>query len=132
MKVVSSRPAGYQQVYDIGVPKHHNFILENGLVSHNCFNKCLIGTELVKTTQGNKALDTLTPEDKIIVSTPEGTVIAPVVELVDSGIQETYLITFEDNTTVECTLDHKFLCADNKYHTAWNIFRLGLTMNRLL
>lgn len=39
MKVISKKPAGVQRVYDIGVPKTHNFILANGLVSHNCFNK---------------------------------------------------------------------------------------------
>lgn len=39
MLIVSKTPAGTLPVYDIGVPETHNFILENGLVSHNCFNK---------------------------------------------------------------------------------------------
>lgn len=39
MRIIARRPAGRQRVYDIGVPETHNFVLANGLVSHNCFNK---------------------------------------------------------------------------------------------
>ena len=39
MKVISSSYAGSHEVYDIGVPKTHNYVLGNGLVAHNCFNK---------------------------------------------------------------------------------------------
>ena len=42
MKIISKEYLGEQEVYDIGVasPKgNHNFILENGLVASNCFNK---------------------------------------------------------------------------------------------
>ncbi|MGY6530024.1 MAG: helix-hairpin-helix domain-containing protein [Cyanobacterium sp.] len=39
VKIVKRRSHGIQKVYDIGVRKDHNFILKNGLVASNCFNK---------------------------------------------------------------------------------------------
>ena len=42
MKIVKKEYLGQQDVYDIGVSSlkgNHNFVLNNGLVAHNCFNK---------------------------------------------------------------------------------------------
>ena len=39
VKIVSRKSLGTQPVYDIGVERDHNFILANGLVASNCFNK---------------------------------------------------------------------------------------------
>ncbi|MFM7560091.1 MAG: trans-splicing intein-formed DNA polymerase III subunit alpha C-terminal partner DnaE-C, partial [Cylindrospermopsis raciborskii] len=39
VKIVSRRYLGKTDVYDIGVAKDHNFIIKNGLVASNCFNK---------------------------------------------------------------------------------------------
>ncbi|GBF82189.1 OB-fold nucleic acid binding domain-containing protein [Aphanothece sacrum] len=39
VKIISSKSLGFQSVYDIGVETDHNFLLVNGLVASNCFNK---------------------------------------------------------------------------------------------
>lgn len=39
VKIVSRQRVGIENVYDIGVVKDHNFLLANGLVASNCFNK---------------------------------------------------------------------------------------------
>ena len=39
VKIVSRRSLGMQLVYDIGVAADHNFVLADGLIAANCFNK---------------------------------------------------------------------------------------------
>lgn len=39
VKIISRKSLGTQAVYDIGVQEDHNFLLNNGLVASNCFNK---------------------------------------------------------------------------------------------
>jgi DNA polymerase III subunit alpha len=39
VRINSFRSLGTQSVYDIGVEQDHNFMLANGLVASNCFNK---------------------------------------------------------------------------------------------
>jgi len=39
VKIVSRQRVGIERVYDIGVVKDHNFVLNNGAVASNCFNK---------------------------------------------------------------------------------------------
>ena len=39
VKIVSRQSLGKQEVYDIGVVRDHNFLLANGMVASNCFNK---------------------------------------------------------------------------------------------
>jgi DNA polymerase-3 subunit alpha len=39
VKIVRKKSLGIQPVYDIGVAQDHNFVLANGFVASNCFNK---------------------------------------------------------------------------------------------
>jgi len=39
VKIVSRKSLGIQPVFDIGVARDHNFLLADGLVASNCFNK---------------------------------------------------------------------------------------------
>lgn len=39
VRIIGRKSLGVQSVYDIGVERDHNFILNNGFVASNCFNK---------------------------------------------------------------------------------------------
>jgi DNA polymerase-3 subunit alpha len=39
IKIVDRQPLGTQPVFDIGLERIHNFLLANGLIASNCFNK---------------------------------------------------------------------------------------------
>jgi len=39
VKIISRQSLGKQPVYDIGVERDHNFVLGNGFIASNCFNK---------------------------------------------------------------------------------------------
>ena len=39
VKIVTRRVLTTQNVYDIGVERDHNFVIKNGLIASNCFNK---------------------------------------------------------------------------------------------
>lgn len=44
-KIQSIKSVGIQSVYDVSVKRYHNFILENGIVGHNCMAENWANTE---------------------------------------------------------------------------------------
>ena len=39
MKVIRVEPAGRADVYNMEVPGPHSFVIENGVVAHNCYDE---------------------------------------------------------------------------------------------
>ncbi|UKP00149.1 helix-hairpin-helix domain-containing protein [Nostoc sp. UHCC 0870] len=39
IKIITRKYVGKENVYDIGVERDHNFVIKNGLIASNCFNK---------------------------------------------------------------------------------------------
>ncbi|MBE9008207.1 trans-splicing intein-formed DNA polymerase III subunit alpha C-terminal partner DnaE-C [Fortiea sp. LEGE XX443] len=39
VKIITRKYVGQENVYDIGVEHDHNFVIKNGLIASNCFNK---------------------------------------------------------------------------------------------
>ena len=39
VKITARRSLGCQTVYDLGLERHHNFLVNGGLIASNCFNK---------------------------------------------------------------------------------------------
>ncbi|MBD2446264.1 trans-splicing intein-formed DNA polymerase III subunit alpha C-terminal partner DnaE-C [Nostoc sp. FACHB-152] len=39
VKIMTRQYVGQEKVYDIGVENNHNFVIKNGLIASNCFNK---------------------------------------------------------------------------------------------
>lgn len=39
VKIIAKKTLGIQNVYDIGVAQDHNFVIKQGFVASNCFNK---------------------------------------------------------------------------------------------
>ena len=86
------------------------------------FNKCLSPTTVVETPDGLKTLDEVEIGDKVM--SPDGYV--DVVNKYDNGVKELYEITLESGKTIQCTLDHEFLCSDGKKHRLEEIIALDL------
>jgi hypothetical protein len=95
------------------------------------FNKCLskdtILTDAItgesKTVESWKMSETL----PTLYSYHDGDIIPDrCVDIHDSGIQEVFLIEFENGEQERVTLNHKFLCEDGQYHEVWQIIEQGL------
>lgn len=78
------------------------------------FNKCLSLDTIVELENGQlKTLSEIMIGN--IIHTPNG--YAKIINIYDNGDKELYEITTESGKAVKCTLDHKFLCEDNKVRT---------------
>lgn len=75
------------------------------------FNKSITENTIVELNNGiyKKITNTISGD---MVKTPYG--YSKVIELHNHGLQHVYKITTELGKTIECTLEHKFLCEDNQ------------------
>lgn len=79
------------------------------------FNRSISPETLVETKEGIKTIANLQIGD--FVKSPKNQSEDEFVEVIDKfdhGIQEVYEITLESGKTIQCTLEHKFLCEDGK------------------
>jgi len=99
------------------------------------FNKCLVPETTVVLADGvtlsieevKTMMDSGEPIAIKSYNTDDSTVFSDeCVEVIDSGHQDTYEIELSDGSTVECTMDHKFLCSDNKKHELREIIEKDL------
>lgn len=99
------------------------------------FNKCLTLDTKVKTASGKsltlneiKEMD-LEKEKVVLKSYDEKTgklFNDRCLEFIDNGVIETYEIKLVDNRKVKCTIDHEFVCSDNKKHKLSEILKNDL------
>ncbi len=100
------------------------------------FNRCLPGNTLVKTIDSDKSINKIQQDlqlHKKIYTLAfninnQSFYKDECVEIIDCGDQDFYLVTFDDGTTLECTLDHQFLCEDMIKHTLREILLLNLAI----
>ncbi len=86
------------------------------------FNKCLDPSSIVKTKNGEKQLSEIKIGDFVLAPGFNGDdKFVEVLDVIDNGEKEVYEIETEDGKTIKCTLDHKFLCADNQQRPLWQI-----------
>lgn len=82
------------------------------------FNKCLSPSTIVETRDGLQILDELKVGD--FVKAP-GNKFVEVTDKIEQGVQEVYEVTLESGKTIECTLNHKFLCDNGETLPLWEI-----------
>ena len=87
------------------------------------FNACLDPDTLVETVDGEFiSLQDVHIGD--IIASPDGP--TKIVNKYDNGIKDLYEITLESGKTIKCTLDHQFLCSDQKKYPLWEILYKNL------
>lgn len=122
---------------DNGYPKDKvDIFWENllGFASY-CFNKCLPENTLIASVNNTNLTikeinDKLNNGEKVFLQSFDAErkeiFIDECLEVIDCGEQDVYEIQLDNETIIECTLEHKFMCADNKMHTVKEIIDLDL------
>jgi DNA polymerase-3 subunit alpha len=80
------------------------------------FNACLSPTTIVETESGLKTLEEVSIGDKVNAPSDsfEEDEFVEVMNKFDNGQKMLYEIETESGLTIQCTLDHQFLCEDGK------------------
>jgi hypothetical protein len=77
------------------------------------FNKCLSPSTIVENNRGEfKTIEEVEIGDMILAPSKNGDIYVEVIDKIDNGEKELFEITLESGRTIECTIDHKFLCSD--------------------
>ena len=50
------------------------------------------------------------------------------IDVFETGEKEVYEIELDNDIIIKCTLDHKFMCDDNKYHMVSEIIEKNLNI----
>jgi hypothetical protein len=87
------------------------------------FNKCLSPNTVVETPTDRCCLDDLEVGDQVKTLNKEFT---DVVNIYDNGVKEVYEVTLESGKTIECTMDHEFLCDDMVKRPVWEILEKNM------
>lgn len=87
------------------------------------FNACLSLDTIVITKNGYKTLSELIIGDYILAPNNDFTdnEYVEVTDVINTKEQEIFLVTLESGLTIQCTIDHKFLCDDGNIHTLYEI-----------
>jgi DNA polymerase-3 subunit alpha len=85
------------------------------------FNKSILEETVVLTESGEKTIKDLDIGEKILspVISNDNTYENKYIEVIkkyDHGKQEVFKITLDNGNHITCTMEHKFLCSDNKVH----------------
>lgn len=140
--IISIKPVGNRETYDVTMAApHHNFVCNDGVVTCNshavsyaymgywsAYVKCLSPETIVETNEGYKNLDEVRIGDYVLApsDSDNSDELVEVVDKFDNGIQDLYEITLESGRTIECTIEHKFLCEDGVIRPLWEIIELDL------
>lgn len=85
------------------------------------FNKCIVNTTKVETVNGYTTLDECNIGDYI--TSPTGK--TKILDKIQTGIKDVFLIELECGKTIECTINHKFLCSNGQIEPVWKILING-------
>jgi hypothetical protein len=92
------------------------------------FNKSLLEHTLIKTPQGEKKLKDFVKGDEVYAVDVSGEIVkTKVLNLHDHGVLEGYEVTFDDGTSVVCSVNHKFLTQFGQ-QPLWKIWRNRLSV----
>jgi hypothetical protein len=110
------------------------FDMLDGFSSYS-FNSCLPGrTEIISSDNGIMTIDeineNLRAKEKVFLKSfdieKNEIINDECIAVIDEGVQDVYEFILSDEQTIECTLQHKFLCSDFKMHTVKEIVELDL------
>lgn len=87
--------------------------------SRYLFNKSICPNSIITTKDTTKTIYEL--EINEYINTPSG--YAKVVNKHDHGMLDTYRVTLQNGKTIECSINHKFLCSDGSIAPLWEIVK---------